>query len=159
MDTTTGRECLQAILRHETPPRLCWTTLADDCTRSVMPPDVRSLPLLDFYRYIHCDILQFGNYGLPPSLQVSSPARRVAPPTEVVHSDDPDGTHRTIVRTEWGDLVSCQRSGHPTKHPVTTVDDVRVARRLWEYVPRLPEVPGPRARVDQHPHGPGPVRG
>lgn len=128
----TGRQCLEHILRHETPPRLCWTTLVDDLTRSAMPDDVRGLPVLDFYRHIHCDILQFGNYGLPAELQVSSPARRIEPERETHHSDDPDGTRRTVVRTEWGELVSCQRRGHPTKHPIETVDDVRVARRMWE---------------------------
>jgi len=132
MTTATGRECLQAILRHETPPRLCWTTLVDDRTRSVMPAAVRALGPLDFYRTIGCDILQFGNYGLPADLQVPLPARHVPPPQEVVHATQPDGTQVLTVRTEWGELVSCERGGHPTKHPVTTVEDVRVARRMWE---------------------------
>lgn len=128
----TGRDSLKCILRRETPPRLCWTTLVDDRTRSVMPEAIRALSPFDFYRTIGCDILQFGNYGLPPELQVPSPARQVAPPQEVTHATEPDGTCVTTVQTEWGELRSCQRGGHPTKHPITTVEEVRVARRMWE---------------------------
>ena len=130
--TMTGRECLEAILRGETPPRLCWTTLVDDLTRSVMPEPVRALSPLDFYRHIGCDILQFGNYGLPAELQMISPARRVEPPQETEHATRSDGTQVTTVRTEWGELTSCSRGSHPTKHPVVTLADVRVAQRMWE---------------------------
>ena len=132
MPSPTGRQCLQSILRRETPPRLCWTTLVDDLTRSVMPADIRALPLLDFYRRLGCDILQFGNYGLPPELQVTSPARRVEPPREVERAVQPNGTLVTTVRTEWGELTSCARGSHPTKHPIETRADLQVARRMWE---------------------------
>ncbi|MCE5238010.1 hypothetical protein LLH23_05915 [bacterium] len=128
----TGRQCLESILRHETPPRLCWTTLVDSLTRSVMPEPVRSLPVLDFYRHIGCDILQFGNYGLPADQQVVSPARRVEPPHEVETATQPDGTEVTTVRTAWGELTSCTRRSHPLKHPVETRADLQVARRMWE---------------------------
>lgn len=128
----TGRECLQAILRRETPPRLCWTTLVDDLTRSVMPAEARALSPFDFYRHIGCDILQFGNYGLPTGVQVPPPARSVQPPHDAEHRTEPDGTQVTTTHTEWGDLVSRYRSGHPTKHPVETLADLRVARRMWE---------------------------
>lgn len=128
----TGRECLQHILRRETPPRLCWTTLVDDLTRSVMPEEVRALSPLDFYRHVGCDILQFGNYGLPAELCVPPPARMIQPPHEVDRRTEPDGTQVTTVRTEWGDLTSRTRSGHPTKHPVETPEDLRVFRQMWE---------------------------
>ena len=128
----TGRQCLASILRRETPPRLCWTTLVDDLTRSVMPEPVRALSPLDFYRHIGCDILQFGNYGLPAESQVVSPARHMGPPQETEQAARPDGTQVTTVRTEWGELTSCARGGHPTKHPIVTLADVRVAQRMWE---------------------------
>jgi len=128
----TGRHCLEAILDHQTPPRLCWTTLVDDLTRSVMPDEARSLPPLDFNRAIGCDILQFGNYGLPAELQVLPPWRRVEPETQVEHTIDPDGTQRTTVRSEWGALTSCTRNSHPTRYPIETLEELRTARRIWE---------------------------
>lgn len=127
----TGRQCLQAILNHETPPRLAWTTLVDDLTRSVMPEDVRALPVLDFYRHLGCDVLQFGNYGLPAELQVQSPARRVESETQVTRAVAPDGTLNVTIESEWGTLQPSFRNGHPTKHPLTTLQDVQLALKLW----------------------------
>ena len=44
-----------------------------------MPPAVRELHVLDFYRHVGCDILQFGNYGLPQEEVPVSPARLERP--------------------------------------------------------------------------------
>jgi len=43
----TGRERLRRILRQQPVDRLAWTTLVDDRTRSVMPEEIRRLPVLD----------------------------------------------------------------------------------------------------------------
>ena len=60
----TGRERLLNVLNRKPIDRVAWTTLVDDKTRSVMPQHAREMPVLDFYRQVGCDILQFGNYGL-----------------------------------------------------------------------------------------------
>lgn len=137
----TGRQCLQAILNREPPPRLCWTTLVDDMTRSVMPEEIRALPPLDFYRRLGCDILQFGNYGLPPELQVQPPCQRVGPETRTEQTTDPDGTVRTTIHTDWGPLTSCSRNSHPTRYPIETLEELRTSLSLWEQT-RFQEVEG-----------------
>ncbi|MEN6546353.1 MAG: uroporphyrinogen decarboxylase family protein [Armatimonadia bacterium] len=128
----SGRDCLNALLDRQGALRLCWTTLVDDTTRSVMPPDIRALPVLDFYRYLGCAHLQFGNYGLPPDLQVQPPCRRVEPETRVERTTDDLGTLHVRLETDWGPLHSTFRNGHPLKHPIETLDEIRIARALWE---------------------------
>ncbi len=135
----TGRERLQALLAGQPTDRLSWTTLVDDLTRSVMPPDVRDMPLLDFYRLIGCDLLQFGDYGLPTPM---TPAcRMVTPPIEVEHHTRDDGAWVRTLKTAWGDLTAIWRSGHPVKHAVTSLDELRVLHNLWEGS-HYEEVPG-----------------
>ncbi len=127
----TGRERLLAILNRRPPGRVAWTTLVDDRTRSAMPPPIREMPVLDFYRHIGCDILQFGNYGLPRELCVPSPARLVTPPIETEWRAEADGLAVRTQKTSWGTLVATFRSGHPIKYPVETLDELRIFKGLW----------------------------
>ena len=127
----TGRECILNILSGAPPDRVAWTTLVDDRTRSVMPQAVRDMPLLDFYRHIGCDLLQFGNYGLPHDLRVPSPARLVAPPIEIEQAAEPDGTVVQTRTTPWGTLVSATRGGHPVKHAVGSIEELRILKSVW----------------------------
>jgi len=141
----TGRNRLRRILNGEPPGRIAWTTLIDDTTRSVMPPDVRAMPVLDFYRHIGCDILQFGNYGLPRELCVPSPARLATPPIETEWKTQPDGLAVRTQKTPWGTLVATFRSGHPIRHPVESLEELRILRKVWEgsrYVASFPLPPG-----------------
>lgn len=126
----TGRERLQAILAGRPTDRLSWTTLVDDRTRSVMPPEARDLPVLDFYRLIGCDILQFGDYGLPAP--TAPPCRLVAPPVEIVHDHRDDGAWVRTLKTDWGDLTTIWKDGHPIKHPVASLADLRALGHLWD---------------------------
>ncbi|MBM4038475.1 MAG: hypothetical protein FJ290_08170, partial [Planctomycetes bacterium] len=128
----TGRQRLLAILSHRPPDRVAWTTLVDDRTRSAMPRRIREMPVLDFYRHIGCDILQFGNYGLPRDLCVPSPARLITPPIETQWRTEGDGLAIRTQKTPWGTLVATFRNGHPIKHPVETLADLRVLKNLWD---------------------------
>ncbi len=128
----TGRSRLLRILNGEPPGRIAWTTLVDGTTRSVMPPDVRAMPVLDFYRHIGCDILQFGNYGLPAGLCVPSPATLVTPPIETDWKTQPEGLAVRMQKTPWGTLVATFRNGHPIKYPVESREDLRILRKVWE---------------------------
>jgi hypothetical protein len=125
----TGRERLQSLLAGRLVDRLCWTTLVDDRTRSGMPPEVRDMPILDFYRHLGCDIVQFGDYGLPEP--TPSPARLVTPPVEIEHHNRADGAWVRTLKTEWGDLTVIWRDGHPVRHPVQSLDELRTLRNLW----------------------------
>ena len=133
----TGRQRLQAILRREPADRLSWTTLVDDTTRSPMPDGARALPVLDFYRHIGCDILQFGNYGLPQGERVQFV--RATQPFEERRSQSGDTvTHERV--TPWGTLTAVYRNGHPTQYPVDSLDEVRLLTRVWQ-----------ESRFEEHP--------
>jgi len=111
----TGRQRIQAVLDGTRPDRIPWTTLADDTTRSVMPPRFREMPLLDFYREIGCDVMMFGNWGLPSGAEVVYPVRIVSPVRSQWTSDGERDTCTTA--TDWGTLTSVYRRGHPLMYP------------------------------------------
>jgi len=127
----TGRQRLLNILDRKPPDRVAWTTLVDDTTRSVMPKPVREMTTLDFYRHIGCDVLQFGNYGLPPHLCVPSPARRVTPPVHTEETRESDGRLVRTHTTPWGTLTASFRGGHPIEHPVGSLEQLRILEKLW----------------------------
>jgi hypothetical protein len=125
----TGHQRLMAILNRQPVDRLAWTTLVDDRTRSVMPEEVRRLPVLDFYRHIGCDIMQFGSYGLPVEQQVRL-ARRVWPARESRTQEDATQVLRIV--SDRGTLTAIFRSAHPVRYPIQTSQDLETFTRLWE---------------------------
>lgn len=127
----TGKERLTCILHKQPTDRVAWTTLVDNTTRSVMPPEIRDMPVLDFYRYIGCDIACFGNYGLPGKLAVKPPCRIVQPDVTLESETRPDGTTVNTTRSPWGALTATFMKGHPAKHPVETIEDLRVLKKIW----------------------------
>ena len=127
----TGRERLTAIMDRKPVDRIAWTTLVDDITRSVMPPEIRQMPVLDFYRHIGCDFAAFGNYGLPPELQVKPPCRFFRPGVEDTWEHRPNGTSERKTRTPRGTLTAEFRNWHPVKYPVTTREDLRLLTDIW----------------------------
>ena len=127
----TGRERLTAILEGRPADRVPWTTLVDPITRSVMPAEIRDMPILDFYRHIGCDFAAFGNYGLPPELQVKSPCRLVQPDVEEKWETLPGNRAVKTTRTPWGTLAATFQKWHPTRHPVETIQDLRVLKNIW----------------------------
>ena len=131
MDPMTGRERLTNILAGQPNERLVWTTLVDDVTRSVMPPEVRRLHVLDFYRHVGCDILQFGDYGLPAEDRPISPAA-LRQPVRTVRSES-DGLVTRATVSQWGELTASWRSGHPVTYPVETLADLEVLTRIWAH--------------------------
>jgi hypothetical protein len=127
----TGKERLSCILHKQPTDRIPWCTLADDITRGVMPPEIRDMPILDFYRYIGSDIACFGNYGLPDELQVKSPCRLIQPDVTLESEPRPDGSTVNTTRSPWGTLTATFIRGHPIRHPVETIDDLRVLKTIW----------------------------
>lgn len=47
-----------------------------------MPEELRSISIIDFYRHIGCDVLQFGNYELLPEERITYPFRYIYEGTE-----------------------------------------------------------------------------
>lgn len=128
----TGKERLASIFHKQPIDRVAWTTLADNTTRSIMSPEIRDMPVLDFYRYIGCDIACFGNYGLPRELQVIPPCRLVWPDDVILESNTrQDGTAVNLTRSPWGNLTATYIKGHPIKHPVETIEDLCVLKKIW----------------------------
>ncbi|MBU4200754.1 MAG: hypothetical protein KKE37_07770 [Verrucomicrobia bacterium] len=89
------------------------------------------MPVLDFYRYIGCDIAYFGNYGLPEELRVKPPCRLVQSDVTLESETRPDGTTVNTTRSPWGTLTATFIKGHPIKHPVETIKDLRVLKKIW----------------------------
>ena len=69
----TGRERIERMIDGLPTDRIPLATLADSITRSQMAPEWRDIPILEFYRKLGYDHLQFGNYGLPPELHFIPP--------------------------------------------------------------------------------------
>lgn len=128
----TGRQRLNAILNRQPADRLSWTTLIDDTTRTGMPPNVRGLHPLDFYRHFGCDILAFGNYGLPEPDRAPLPARIACPGLQESSDRLPDGSVVQTRSGEWGTLTAVSRHGHPVKYPVSTLAELRLLRAMVE---------------------------
>lgn len=127
----TGRERLHNILNRKPVDRLSWTTLVDPVAMSILPEPERSMTTLEFYRRIGCDILQFGNHGMPKDLRVASPSRALGPETKVDTSTDPDGRQTVRATTDFGVLTCTSKRGHPIKYFVENLDDLRVYTETW----------------------------
>lgn len=131
MAAMTGRERLTNILDGRPNDRLAWTTLVDDTTRSVMPAPVRQLHVLDFYRHVGCDILQFGDYGLPAEDRTASPAV-LRQPVQRARTES-DGLILRATVSQWGELTATWRRGHPVKYPVERPADLEVLTNIWAH--------------------------
>lgn len=124
-----GRERMQAVLGREATDRVPWTALVDRCTLDALPEDQRGLSALDFYGEIGCDTFLLNGYG--NASRLSSPTLRWS--EDVAVEEQVEGDRRT---REWltpqGVLTQTTRRGHPIKYPVTTLEDLRVYREMWE---------------------------
>lgn len=130
----TGRERLHRILNREPVDRLSWTTLVDATTTSQMPEPERAMMQLDFCERIGCDIMQFGNFGLPASICVHSPARAVWPEHQVEKATGSDGTVTVATKTPWGTLTSVRRNGRLVKYPIESLADVRAGTEFRRHM-------------------------
>jgi hypothetical protein len=127
--TMTGQELLSAVLHKEPVDRLAWTTLVDGNTLGNLPPGLRGMAGLDFYRYIGCSIFMLDCWDLP--YQFASPVFKW--PAWVKDELSVDGevvtqSYATPERT----LTRITRRGHPIRYPVQTVADVELYRQMWQ---------------------------
>lgn len=128
----TGQERLNNIINLKSTDRVSWTTLVDDYTRSVMPEKIRNLSVMDFYRYIGCDILQFGNYGFTETQGVKYPYKLLTP--DIIETEeyvDNGGNEVKKRKTRWGELVGIYKKTHPIKYPVQNIEDVKILTKIW----------------------------
>ena len=127
----TGKERLNAILNGRKADRICWTTISDDVTRSKMPKALRECSIIDFYRHIGCDVLQFGNHGLAESEKVTYPFSYVFNGMTKRTERMEDGSIREIQKTQKGELITILADGHPVKYAVETPEDLFLLLDIW----------------------------
>lgn len=124
-----GRERLERLVHKQPADGLAWTTIVDTNTLDHLPGAMQGMSGLDFHRHLDCDVFLLNPWGL--SLTFQSPTL-----------EWPSGVEEHVVREnrhEWrelstpsGTLRSERERGHPTRFPVTTIDDVGLYRSVWE---------------------------
>ena len=125
----TGRERLNAIVHRKPVDRLSWSALVEENTLSNLPPDLRGLSAVDFYRHIGCDIIMLDGWATPHHFR----APEFKWPDGVEETCNNDGGLQTRDwRTGSGTLTAAFRNGHPTKYPVDSLQAVGVYREMWE---------------------------
>ena len=125
------KQNLQALFAGKKTEKLAWTTIADDSTRMSMTEDFRDCSIIEFYRKIGCDIIQFGNHGLREEEQVRYPFSYnfvgVQKKSEVLQ----DGSIKKILTTPKGELVTILKESHPVRYPVETGEQLRILLEMW----------------------------
>lgn len=124
-----GRERLRAVLRKQAKDRLPWTTLVDNATLSLLPDELRGNGGIDFYKHLDCDIFLLNGWNTPYHLR--SPEHRWSDDVDVTRREK-DGVTTVQWTTPRGGLTAVQRSSHPLKYPVDSLDALRVYRKMWE---------------------------
>ena len=132
-----GRERITNILHGKKVDRVAWTTISDDLTRSSMTAKYKDVPILDFYREIGCDIIQFGPYGMPEHSKPKYPFEIISHLTETteIHQDGSSAYRREL---QGRHLVQVVKNGHPIKYPVETKTDLSILLEMWEACQIIP---------------------
>lgn len=95
-----------------------------------MPEQIRKMPILDFYRYIGCDILQSRSCGLGLPDDLFS-CKLVTPEVQTEKYAAPGGLEVMKQKTPLGTLTSTFMQGHPVKYPVESIEDARILKNIW----------------------------
>lgn len=127
----TRRNRLLNLLDGRGIDRPVWTTLIDQATRANMPNLIKEMDHLEFYRYISCDVLQFGICGLRNAESLATPCHLVSPGVETIYSMNLDGSVFIGRKSEWGNLTSSFRNGHPLIYPVQSLADIIILKNIW----------------------------
>jgi hypothetical protein len=126
-----GRERITNILHGKETDRVAWTTISDDMTRNGMPAEYKDVPILDFYRKIGCDIIQFGPYGMPEHSKPKYPFEIISNLLETTETRQ-DGSYAHQRELRGHRLTQVVKNGHPIKYPVETKTDLSVLLEMWE---------------------------
>ncbi len=126
-----GRERITNTLHGKKVDRVAWTTISDDITRTGMPAEYKDVPILDFYRKIGCDIIQFGPYGMPEDSKPKYPFDIVSNIKETTESLQ-DGSSAYRRKLRGNQLTQVVKNGHPIKYPVETENDLSILLEMWE---------------------------
>jgi hypothetical protein len=125
-----GRNRLLNMLNGKPKEGLSWTTLVDDTTCSPMSRQMQEMSTVEFYKFIGCDIFQFGNYGLLEGQGVSAPCRWTAPNIQIDTFLEGEIRVRKT-KTPWGELIATFKRDHPLKYPVECIHELRILKKVW----------------------------
>ena len=126
-----GRERILNLLCGRTVEGVAWNALVDFSTLTAMPSEVQALTVVEFCRLVGSDVVQLGDFALPPDCQVGDPYQAVTPGIDVEETTAPDGTLVRQTVTPWGVLEATFRQGHPLKHPVNNLEELRILKKMW----------------------------
>ena len=126
-----GRERLLRVLDGKPTDRVPWTTIADDGSRHHMPDGYRNVNILDFYRKIGCDILQFGTHGMPSGTEPDYPFEFKTDVIEQIESL-PNETLSITRKLNGRTLQVISQKGHPIKYPVESPEELRIYLEMVE---------------------------
>jgi len=128
----TGRERLERMIDGKPTDRVCMATLANDKTRSIMPPEWRDIPILEFYRKLGIDHMQLGDFALKPEQCPKVPfIRKCGYTTTVENKGEIQITRYTM---NGKTLEMHYKDGHPIKYPIADEDDLELFCEMWESV-------------------------
>lgn len=127
-----GRQRILNLLNNLPPQGLSWNALVDTTTLSAMPEQVQEETVVDFCRRVGCDVVQLGDFSMPEAMWVGDPYKVIIPGITTQEQVEPDGTLVRQTRTPWGDLIATFRSNHPVKYTVTSLDELRLLKKIWE---------------------------
>lgn len=126
-----GRQRIFNLLNGQPVDRLAWNALVDTTTLSAMPPEVQAGTVVDFCRRVNCDVIQLGDFSLPPELQAGEPFITLAPGIETTEECAGEFLLRRK-KTPWGDLTATFKHSHPLKYPVTGLAELHILKAVWE---------------------------
>ncbi len=121
---------MHAVLAGQQTDRLAWTTLVDQHTLDALPARLHGMSCLEFYRYLGCDILQLGGWGL--GVDFASP-RLVMPGVELRRYRDARGNYVQESICKSGVLTGrYSPNGRLLEYPVKSLADIHLLHARWE---------------------------
>ena len=153
-----GRQRILNLLSGRTPLHdptqgLAWNALVDTYTLSAMPAEVQAQTVVDFCRRIGCDVIQLGDFSLPPELWAGDSFEAILPEVSVQETVEPGDLTVRHTQTPWGELIATFRRSHPLKYPVTNLAELDILKNIWlatRYVPAGPAWEEAYRRLDAH---------
>jgi hypothetical protein len=125
----TGRERINSIMNKRPVDRLSWTTIVDGTTLNNLPYDMKGMSVVDFCRYIGCDIFSLNCWGMPYGF--SSPSFILPDYVKVNYREDKGNAIHELQTPDYT-LTRIHRNSHPIKYPVTSLKEVKIYREIWE---------------------------
>jgi Uroporphyrinogen decarboxylase (URO-D). len=127
----TGKERLAAKINGKVTDKICWAAILEDSSRINLPEVLRQCSIIDLYKFIGCDVIQFGNRGLRDQEKVTYPYFYIFDDMAEHMEILPDGSVKETRKTKKGELTSILKNSQPVKYAVETLDDLFLLLDIW----------------------------